>query len=453
MSSQPGDENPGGTRLPTACETCRKLKMRCIRPRNQQKQQENGSTEPCERCRRTNRACKIPKPRPLGRKRGALGRYQGFEKAYLKMQSELKKTKVSHATENVDEIAHFIPWEKPISELLFPSHPSETADPRQSSPVMDNGTLYTPCLSPGYPTVQGEKPRINVVSHAFRSGNIHQTNQEPISNPLALLDNASDATQTLELYPMSHNHLPGLNGGSSATKPQTCQVNGTSLGRQLLHQPGYVSLGLQLDRETLEQGLDVIFVASVLEFRYNGGGLSLVPNVWRNIPYDAQFRIGNILKLFFSLHPVNGILDAVLHTPEFVRSQSALLFAWILALAAQFDHASASIAKRLRLHREKLSKHVHTCGYKIRGDCSRILYIPALGHSGRNIGPGTILALHNPPNWAWIKDPAPNMRNLRTCSMPHVLEHRACPLQNIIYEGPHRVYLSIQQKIRSTLSE
>ncbi|KAJ6101756.1 hypothetical protein N7499_001386 [Penicillium canescens] len=147
MSSQPVDENSGGTRLPTACETCRKLK----------KQQENGSTEPCERCRRTHRACKIPKPRPLGRKRGALGRYKGFEKVYRRMQSELKKTKVSYATENVDETAHFIPWEALISELFFPSHPSETADTRQSSPVMDNGTLYTPCLSPGYPTVQDEK--------------------------------------------------------------------------------------------------------------------------------------------------------------------------------------------------------------------------------------------------------------------------------------------------------
>jgi hypothetical protein len=92
------------------------------------------------------------------------------------MQSEIKKTKVFHATENVDEIAHLNPGEEPISELLFPSHPSETADPRQSSPVMDDGTLYAPCLSPGYPTVQGEEPRIDVVSHAFRSENTHQTN-------------------------------------------------------------------------------------------------------------------------------------------------------------------------------------------------------------------------------------------------------------------------------------
>jgi hypothetical protein len=150
--------------------------------------------------------------------------------------------------------------------------------------------------------------------------------------------------------------------------------------------------------------------------------LSLVPNVWRNIPYDAQFRIANIRKLFFSLHPVNGILDAMLHTPEFVRSQSAWLFTWILALAPQFDHASASIAKRLRLHREKLSKHVHTCGYKIHGDCSRILYIPALGHSGRKIGPATILALYNvcfqiSRLIGLGSKPAPNMRNLITCSM------------------------------------
>lgn len=69
-------------------------------------------------------------------------------------------------------------------------------------------------------------------------------------------------------------------------------------------------------------------------------------------------------RYFVRLHPVNGILDPMLHTPDFVRSRSALLFTWILALTAQFDHGSASVAKRLRLHGEKLSKHVHTSGYK-----------------------------------------------------------------------------------------
>lgn len=69
-------------------------------------------------------------------------------------------------------------------------------------------------------------------------------------------------------------------------------------------------------------------------------------------------------RFFDSQHPINGILDPKLHTPDFVRPRSALLFTWILAITAQFDQASGALAKRLRLHGEKLSKHVHSCGYK-----------------------------------------------------------------------------------------
>jgi len=69
-------------------------------------------------------------------------------------------------------------------------------------------------------------------------------------------------------------------------------------------------------------------------------------------------------SFFARLHPINGILDPHLHTPDFVRSQSALLFTWILAISAQFDHGSALLSKRLRIHGEKLSKHVHSSGFK-----------------------------------------------------------------------------------------
>ena len=54
----------------------------------------------------------------------------------------------------------------------------------------------------------------------------------------------------------------------------------------------------------------------------------------------------------------------MLHTPQFVRPRSALLFTWILAITAQFDRNSGVLAKRLRVHGEKLSKHVHSCGFK-----------------------------------------------------------------------------------------
>ncbi|KAJ5742816.1 uncharacterized protein N7511_011217 [Penicillium nucicola] len=348
--------------------------MRCIRPRPQQNHQENASTEPCERCRRTNRACNIPKARPLGRKRGAVGRYQGFEKAYRKMQAELRKSKPS-GTENADGNSHLISGEMRILEPLVPSHPSETADPGQSSPATNHEILHASCLGPSYPTVQDDESQIDLISHSFRNGTTNQANQEPTSNPLALLADASDAAQVLELFPMSHNNLPGLNSGSSATEPQTSQVHSTSLGRQLLHRPGYVSLGLKLDRKTLDQGLDAILAPSpVVESRYSNYFSTAPRAPLRDIGPDIDpIDLGlvtmeeahHLFPIYFArLHPVNGILDPMLHTPEFVRAQSALLFTWILALTAQFDHESASIAKRLRFHGEKLSKHVHTSGYK-----------------------------------------------------------------------------------------
>lgn len=54
----------------------------------------------------------------------------------------------------------------------------------------------------------------------------------------------------------------------------------------------------------------------------------------------------------------------MLHTPEFVRARSSLLFTWILTLTALFDNSCAPIAERLRLHGEKLSRYVQSWGLK-----------------------------------------------------------------------------------------
>ena len=54
----------------------------------------------------------------------------------------------------------------------------------------------------------------------------------------------------------------------------------------------------------------------------------------------------------------------MLHTPEFVRSRSALLFTWVLAISAEYDHESGAISKRLRIHGEHLSRRVHAKGFK-----------------------------------------------------------------------------------------
>ncbi|KAJ5824764.1 Short-chain dehydrogenase/reductase SDR [Penicillium robsamsonii] len=343
--------------------------MRCIRP--QREQQGDNVTEPCQRCKRTNRECNIPEPRKLGRKRGATGRYQGIEKAYRKMQLELKKAKTSHAAEN--EMGPFVAGEEPMLELLF-SNPAETNGPAQMSSELGTEGSCAPCFESIMPTVRDDEPLGNTVSPVFCSGELSQPNREPISNPLALLADASDAAQALELHSISANSSPETNDSSSARQSSANLSTGASLGRQLLHRPGYVSLGLQLSRDTLEAGIDLLVVPSEKPYRYLNYFKSSPQVPLRDVGPDVDpVDLGLVTMdeacylfpiYFIRLHPVNGILDPMLHTPDFVRSRSALLFTWILALTAQFDHGSASVAKRLRLHGEKLSKHVHTCGYK-----------------------------------------------------------------------------------------
>ncbi|KGO50718.1 Short-chain dehydrogenase/reductase SDR [Penicillium expansum] len=347
------------------------LEMRCIRP--QREHHDDNSTEPCQRCKRTNRECNIPEPRKLGRKRGATGRYQGFEKAYRKMRSELKKAKTSHTDEN-DEMDNFVAREEPILELLFSNHPTETTDSAHALPELGTEGSSVLSYNPTVTTAQDDEPLANLVSPVFGSGELSQSNREPISNPLALLADASDAAQALELHSKSANPSPETNESSSATQSSASQPIGARLGRQLLHRPGYVSLGLQLGRDTLEAGIDTLVGPSEHPYRYSNYFKSSLQVPLRDVGPDVDpVDLGLVTMdeacylfpvYFVRLHPVNGILDPTFHTPDFVRSRSALLFTWILALTAQFDHGSASLAKRLRLHGEKLSKHVHTSGYK-----------------------------------------------------------------------------------------
>ncbi|KAH7237976.1 hypothetical protein B0J15DRAFT_406132 [Fusarium solani] len=144
--------------------------------------------------------------------------------------------------------------------------------------------------------------------------------------------------------------------------------------RSLFERPGYVSLGLKLDRGVLEDALGQLLNRSSVDIRYanyfkaanENRALDTGPDL---DPVDlGLISLEEVLYLFpiyFEWqHPIHGILDPALHTPDFVRSRSALLFTWILAITAQFDPASASLMKRLRLHGEKLSRHVHACGYR-----------------------------------------------------------------------------------------
>ena len=184
------------------------------------------------------------------------------------MQSELKKMKASRASEG-DEMHNSVASEETLMEVLFPNQPAETADRTQRSPGPGTKGYYGSCINSSLPTIQGDEPLANVVSPASRSGELSESTHEPISNPLALLADASDAAQAMELHSMSNKSSPETNGAFSVNQPLAGQSTGASLGRQLLQRPGYVSLGLELDRDTLEAGINTLIGPSESLYHYS----------------------------------------------------------------------------------------------------------------------------------------------------------------------------------------
>lgn len=262
-----GDEkSQGRPRLAAApaCEACRRLKvfpvflpppikpslttqMKCTRAAEARENPlSDPLSEPCDRCKRTDRPCKTPESRPLGRRRGALGRYRGLEKAYRKLQAEAKKANIPH---DLDERFDTIPLHSAEEELGFDSF---LVDEPSDHPQI-NTTTDVPAI-PGTPVLGPEvrRPRTAIQDENHGDAEDHNTpTHEPMSNPLALLAYASDAAQAAEARSTSVNTLP-----SPSSRRQTGPRKGESEGHRLLHRPGYVSLGLQLDRASLVQGLD-----------------------------------------------------------------------------------------------------------------------------------------------------------------------------------------------------
>lgn len=110
---------------------------------------------------------------------------------------------------------------------------------------------------------------------------------------------------------------------------------------------------------------------------------------------DAQFRVANILKIFFS--PASSQWD-----PRSDASHPRVC-ALSISIVIHMDTCSNStIRSWVSVNRQAAAaswgETVQACSnlwLQIRGDCSRVLYISAIGHYGRNIGPETILALHD----------------------------------------------------------
>ena len=213
-------------------------------------QETTSTNQPCDRCQRVNRVCKIPEPRPRGRRRGARGRYQGFEKAARKLRSEMRKANIKSDVENIQALVDGQIQDQPVNI------PAIQESPHLPSPSPDSRALASPILN--------DHRGLTHEDCSFAS-HLHRFN-EPISKPLALLADASDAARASE---------PSRpEGGQGIGHPEL--LEGTSveprlengkLGR-ILGRRGYGSLGLQLDQKTLEQGLDHLLAPIPHETRY-----------------------------------------------------------------------------------------------------------------------------------------------------------------------------------------
>lgn len=227
---------------------------------------------PCERCMRTNRTCKNPEPRPLGRKRGARGRYSGFEKAVRKLRSEMRKEKMEPEAERLQEIVHLPTSGQATPPPYIPSEPIY----RTSSPATNN--------IPGLDFHQSQRNMSRQGGGFPIDYSLPHRTQEPISNPLALLADASDAARALEPHSISADHTPRSIGESSA---QGDNIASGSLGR-LLRRPGYVSLGLQLSRESMEHALDALLTPSPNVDRYSNYFKKPVQDSHRDVGPDVD---------------------------------------------------------------------------------------------------------------------------------------------------------------------
>ncbi|CAH0019996.1 unnamed protein product [Clonostachys rhizophaga] len=269
-----------------ACEACRKLKMRCLRL---------NAADPCERCRRNSRACVIPKPRPLGRKHGSVGKYHGVEKAMRKMKSELRKAQASGdrgsstpalpelssedgllalfhaaaASPKVPKSAH-IPKDTPAftaSDEFANSFPAETFEDSLSE--LPGTTAQANSAGPVGARVRSESHLLSALPGGSMSRSAEQhmesprlnarssrRSEESISNPLGLVADASGEAQAHEKQLVatsaSPNSTTSILGVANNPEPQ-------SIAWQLLRRPGYISLGLKASRQSLEAGLDALF--------------------------------------------------------------------------------------------------------------------------------------------------------------------------------------------------
>lgn len=217
----------------------------------------NETRDPCDRCKRHNRPCRVPTPRLSGRKPGSRGRYHGVEKALRKVQAELRKAKTSDSR-NLQQLLDLTDGKEEILDLIMTEKSYETQNATTTHGPHDTTSISS------IPTMTSilhcaSRPRIRHSSPSDSETNSQSSPVESngsVSNPLGLVADACGEAEAL--CQQSNVTLSFLAPNTEYINLLTTsgQAEPADLARDLLAQSRNGAGVLNnLDKQTLEHGL------------------------------------------------------------------------------------------------------------------------------------------------------------------------------------------------------
>ncbi|KAL4868947.1 hypothetical protein BDV12DRAFT_89991 [Aspergillus spectabilis] len=255
----------------------------------------------CDKCRHAGLECIVPSHH-VGRQKGVKNKRKGLEKALHQIEQAIKRPKTDYSGAEAAQ--------KVISDLQDLLSKTQKQQPQNESEDFSDDPDQTESLHFPRDSSFGENLAL-----------------DDAENPLQLLARASD----LQLSPKDIRDTatwPSLASPQPATGPSV-SVESNAPAAKSFFVPVRATLDVGPDLDPIEIGLVTLPEAE-----------SLFTFFYRNL---AHTRWG---------------LDPFIHTIEFVRSQSALLFTSIMAAATLFLPSASALSKRLSRHGRSLAHKV-----------------------------------------------------------------------------------------------
>ncbi|KAF2624908.1 hypothetical protein BU25DRAFT_373096 [Macroventuria anomochaeta] len=282
-----------------ACLNCRRSKIKCRR--------DEGAPN-CERCTHLGAECVIPEFH-IGRQKGVKNKRSGLEKAIFQVEEAIKKRKS-------DAPSHRSTLEQ-LQKLLNEAQNDDSTPPAQTPGL---NSMNDPFASDSRDMKPPATLQLSERDHAGGSSD-DQLAVEDVENPLQLLARASDLRITSPHTLENNISTPGS------------KINGSEHSAFLDVHQFFLPMKANFDQGPGYDPIDI--------------GLVTKEEAKTLLTYFHQ-----------KLAHTRWGLDPMVHTLDFVRYRSSFLFTTLLAFTAVFLPETASLAKRLLIHRRFLAEQV-----------------------------------------------------------------------------------------------